>query len=122
MLFLYSQRFGNSVRGNRVWNEYFFVQDDYRISRSLTLNVGFRLEIAQGPTEVNNILSNLNTSLTSTALGGAGTGYLGAFYTGGSYFHTNYNPQPRFGFAWNPGNGKTVIRGGYFRSRTTSFT
>ncbi len=111
--FSYSQDFGNSLRGNRVWNEFFFAQDDWKITRTLTLNLGFREEIAQGPTEVNNILSNVNPALTTTPLGGAGTGPLGSFYTGGSYFHTNYNPGPRLGFAWNPGGGKTVVRGGY---------
>lgn len=111
--FQYSQNFGNSVRGNRVWNDFYFVQDDWKITRNLTLNLGFREEIAHGPTEVNNILSNIDPKLTSTPLGGAGTGPLGSFYTGGSYFHTNYNPGPRFGFAWNPNGGKTVIRGGY---------
>jgi hypothetical protein len=111
--FQYQQRFGNSVRGNRVWNEFFFAQDDYRVTRNLTLNVGFREEIAGGPTEVNNLLSNLDISKTSTPLGGAGTGPFGAFYTGGSFFKTNHNPGPRFGFAWSPRGGKTVIRGGY---------
>ncbi|HLH00565.1 MAG TPA: carboxypeptidase regulatory-like domain-containing protein [Bryobacteraceae bacterium] len=111
--FQYTQDFGNSVRGNRLWNEAFFVQDDWKISRNLTLNLGFREEIAGGVTEVNNIVSNINPALTNVPLGGAGTGPLGSFYTGGSYFHTNYNPGPRFGFAWNPAGGKTVIRGGY---------
>jgi hypothetical protein len=109
----YSQNFGNSVRGNRVWNEFFFVQDDWKIARNLTINIGFREEISNGVTEINNILSNVNPSLTTTPLGGAGTGPLGSFYTGGSFFHTNYNPGPRLGFAWNPKGGKTVIRGGY---------
>jgi Carboxypeptidase regulatory-like domain len=109
----YSQDFGNSVRGNRVWNEFFFLQDDWKVARTLTLNLGFREEIAGGPTEINNILSNINPSLTTQPLGGAGAGPLGSFYTGGSYFHTNWNPGPRFGFAWNPKDGKTVIRGGY---------
>lgn len=109
----YSQNFGNSVRGNRIWNEFFFLQDDWKITRTLTLNLGFREEISNGVTEVNNLLSNVDPSLTNTPLGGAGTGPLGSFYTGGSYFHTNYNPGPRFGFAWNPRDGKTVIRGGY---------
>jgi len=111
--FSYTQDFGNSVRGNRLYNEAFFVQDDWKIRRDLTLNIGFREEIAGGVTEINGIVSNINPSLTSTPLGGAGTGPLGSFYTGGSYFHTNYNPGPRLGFAWNPGGGKTVIRGGY---------
>lgn len=68
--FQYLQRFGNSVRGNRVWNESFFAQDDYRLSRHLTLNFGVRLEIAGGVTEVNNILSNMNLN-KQQALGGA---------------------------------------------------
>jgi hypothetical protein len=111
--FQYSQDFGNSVRGNRVWNEFFFAQDDWKVTRSLTLNIGFREEVSNGVTEINNILSNLDISKTTTPLGGAGTGPFGAFYTGGSFFKTNWNPGPRFGFAWNPRNGKTVIRGGY---------
>jgi hypothetical protein len=110
--FQYTQRFGNSVRGNRVWNEYFFVQDDYKVSRNLTLNFGVRLEVAHGVTEVNDILSNLNTSKTD-ALGGAGTGVLGGFDIGGSSFKKNWNWGPRFGFAWSPGGGKNVVRGGY---------
>ncbi len=109
----YSQNFGNSVRGNRVWNSFYFVQDDWKVTRNLTLNIGFREEVSNGPTEINNIQSNIDPSLTTTPLGGAGTGPLGSFYTGGSYFHTNHNPGPRFGFAWNPKGGKTVIRGGY---------
>ncbi len=111
--FSYTQGFGNTVRGNRIWNTFLFAQDDWKVTRNLTLNIGFREEISNGVTEVNNILSNLDVSQTTTPLGGAGTGPLGAFYTGGSYFKTNYNPGPRFGFAWSPRSGKTVIRGGY---------
>ncbi len=110
--FQYTQRFGNSVRGNRVWNESFFVQDDYKVSRNLTLNFGVRSKIAHGVTEVNDIFSNLNVSKTE-ALGGAGTGALGGFDIGGSSFKRNWNWAPRFGFAWSPGGGKNVVRGGY---------
>jgi hypothetical protein len=110
--FQYTQRFGNSIRGNRVWNEAFFMQDDYKVARNLTLNLGVRLEIAHGVTEVNDILSNLDLN-KGEALGGAGTGVLGAFDIGGSSFGTNWNWGPRFGFAWNPRSGKNVIRGGY---------
>jgi hypothetical protein len=110
--FAYTQRFGNSVRGNRVWNQFFFAQDDYRVTRRLTLNLGVRLEVAGGVTEVNDILSNLNLDKRE-ALGGAGTGPLGGFDIGGSSYHRNWNWAPRFGFAWNPGGGKLSIRGGY---------
>jgi carboxypeptidase family protein len=110
--FQYSQRFGNSVRGYRVSNEYFFAQDDYKVSRSLTVNFGVRLEVSGGVSEVNNILSNIDFH-KNDALGGAGTGPFGAFTTGGTAFHTTRNWAPRLGFAWNPGNGKLVVRGGY---------
>ena len=110
--FQYQQRFGNSVRGNRIWNEAFFAQDDWRIRRDLTLNLGVRLEVAGGTSEINGILSNLNLN-KHDALGGAGAGPYGAFDLGGTYTHTNYNWAPRFGFAWNPNGGKMVVRGGY---------
>src|SRR5579864_2260926 len=110
--FLYSQRFGNSVRGYRVWNHYYFAQDDFKISRTFTLNLGVRLEASGGVSEVNKILSNLDLN-KQDALGGAGTGPLGAFDTGGQSFHNQYNWAPRLGFAWNPGGGKLAVRGGY---------
>jgi hypothetical protein len=108
----YSQRFGGSIRGNRVWNQGFFLQDDWRVARHLTLNLGVRTEVAGGVTEVNNIISNLNLNLQQ-AMGGAGTGALGAIAIGGKAFDTNTNWAPRLGFAWNPNGGKWSVRGGY---------
>lgn len=108
----YSQRFGGSIRGNRVWNQGFFFQDDWRVTRTLTLNLGLRTEVAGGVTEVNNIISNLNLD-RQEALGGAGTGALGSIVAGGKAFDNNTNWAPRFGFAWNPGGGKWSVRGGY---------
>ncbi len=109
---IYSQRFGGSIRGNRVWNHGFFVQDDWRVSRHLTLNLGIRTEVAGGVTEVNNIISNLNLN-QQQAMGGAGTGPLGSIAVGGKAFENNTNWAPRLGFAWNPGGGKWSVRGGY---------
>lgn len=108
---IYSQRFGGSIRGNRVLNQGAFFQDDWRITRKLTLNLGVRLEIAGGVSEVNNLLSNLNLD-KQEALGGAGTGALGTINQGGKVFNTNYNWAPRFGFAYSP-DAKWAIRGGY---------
>jgi hypothetical protein len=108
----YSQRFGGSIRGNRVWNQGFFFQDDWRVSRTLTLNLGLRTEVAGGVSEVNNIISNLNLN-SQAPLGGAGSGALGSIVAGGKAFDNNTNWGPRFGFAWNPGGGKWSVRGGY---------
>ena len=109
---IYSQRFGGSIRGNRVWNHGFFLQDDWRIARHLTLNLGVRTEVAGGVTEVNNIISNLNLN-QQQAMGGAGTGALGSIAVGGKAFDNNTNWAPRLGFAWNPNGGKWSVRGGY---------
>ncbi|MCU1263616.1 MAG: TonB-dependent Receptor Plug Domain protein [Bryobacterales bacterium] len=108
----YTQRFGNSVRGYRVWNNFAFVQDDWRVTRTLTLNLGLRVEVANGATEVNGLLSNLN--LNSTApMGAAGTGPLGAIQVVPVSNKQQTNWGPRLGFAWTPGGGKLVVRGGY---------
>ncbi len=109
----FTQQFGNSVRQNRVENQFFFIQDDWKVTRRLTINLGFRGERAQGPTEVNGLISNLNLN-DHSAFGAAGSGPLGLIQTGRPSFNTNFNPAPRFGFAYKlTDDGKTVVRGGY---------
>lgn len=110
---VFQQRFGNSVRNNRVRNLFLFAQDDWKVSRNLTLNVGMRFEYAGGPREANGLISNLNLDYRGP-FAGAGDGPLGRLETAFPSFHDNYNWAPRIGFAWTPGQGgKTVIRGGY---------
>lgn len=108
----YTQRFGGTIRGHRTWIASGFIQDDYRISQRLTLNLGFRLETYGPVTEVNKLTTTLNFNCRDS-LGAAGSGPLGCFNVGDKAIGTNYYYQPRIGFAYNPGGGKTVIRGGY---------
>lgn len=108
----YDQRFGSTVRGNRLYNVFGFVQDDFKVRPDFTLNLGVRLEVAGGVSEVNDILSNLDFTKPAP-IGGAPAGPLGSFVLGGKAFETNYNWQPRFGFSWNPNRGKWIVRGGY---------
>jgi len=109
----FAQNFGDSVRANRVKNYFAFAQDDWRVTRNLTLNLGLRMEYAGGPTEANKLISNLNLD-NRTAYGAAGSGPFGLMETGKPSFDSNYNWAPRIGFAWMPGaSTKTVVRGGY---------
>lgn len=108
----FTQNFGNSSRHNFALDGFAFLQDDYRLTDTLTLNLGFRLESSGGVSEENNILSNLNPS-HQCSLGGGGTGPLGCLDLGGTAFRRNTNPAPRLGVAWNPHRGNLVIRGGY---------
>ncbi len=79
-----------------------YFQDDYRVSRRLTLNLGLRYEITTVPTEVNNKMSFLPDP--------SGTALVNQQPFAGN--HLNF--APRIGFAWDPkGDGKTSIRGGW---------
>src|SRR5262245_26061392 len=108
----WTQNFGSTVRGNRVTNVFGFAQDDFKVRPDLTVNLGLRLEVAGGVSEVNGILSNLDTTSTA-AIGGAGPGPLGSIVLGGTAFARNYNWEPRVGFSWSPDQGRWVVRGGY---------
>jgi hypothetical protein len=108
----WTQRVGSSIRHNKSTDLAWFVQDDFRVTQDVTLNLGFRLESSGGVSEENEILSNLNPNL-DTPLGGGGTGALGSLQLGGESFQRTWNPAPRVGLAWNPHGGKLVIRGGY---------
>lgn len=108
----FTKRVGSSVRHNKSLDHFWFVQDDWRMSDTFTVNLGFRLESSGGVSEENGILANLNRN-SNAPLGGGGTGALGSLDLGGQSFERTWNSAPRVGFAWNPGRGKFVVRGGY---------
>lgn len=109
----WSQNFGSTLRGNRVTNQQYFIQDDWKIRPNFTLNLGLRGEHAGPVTEVNGLTSNLNLGCRDS-LGVAGSGPLGCFVLGQPSTSPRTDWGPRLGFAWNPFHDqKTVVRGGY---------
>ncbi len=109
----WTQLFGNTRRGFRTGLYAFFVQDDWKVKPTLTLNAGLRWEIQGALSEAGGNTSVLDRN-TPGDIGVAGTGPLGSFLVGGDAVHANsFNLAPRVGFAWNPGGRGLVIRGGY---------
>jgi hypothetical protein len=96
---------GNGTRHLRDWYYAGFVQDDWRITQRLTLNLGLRYEYFAPPTETNNLLGGFNPTTGLQQIGSNGFGQL---------FKPNRDDfSPRFGLAWDPtGNGTTAIRTG----------
>jgi Carboxypeptidase regulatory-like domain/TonB dependent receptor/TonB-dependent Receptor Plug Domain len=81
-----------------------YVEDNYRVSSNLTLNLGVRYEPVTVPTETANRLANLR-NLTDTSP------HLGSPYFQNASFK---NIAPRVGFAWDPyGKGMTSVHAGY---------
>jgi len=81
-----------------------YLQDDWRLRRNLTVNLGVRYEFTTVPTEVNGKLDNLRT-LTAAAP-----------TLGSPYFSnpTYRNFEPRIGLAWDPfHDGKTAVRAAF---------
>jgi hypothetical protein len=101
----------------------FFVQDDWKVSRRLNINLGLRWDYQQWPVERHNGLSTFNPFAINpdTNLLGRMT-YAGVDY-GRSPWEPDYrNFSPRIGFAYDLiGDGKTVLRGGYAIFHPTTF-
>ena len=85
-----------------------FVQDNYKVTRTLTLEAGLRFEWNGTPVEGANRFTIFNpANLTLTQVGTNGLARDAAY-------NQNYNWEPRAGFAWDVyGMGKTVVRGGF---------
>jgi hypothetical protein len=102
------------------WSGAWFVQDDWRVTRTLTLNLGYRYEI-NGPFASKDARGTVfRPGQRSTVVPGLPEGMLAIGDPGvpGGIFRTDRNNlAPRIGLAWDPfGSGKTAVRanGGLF--------
>jgi hypothetical protein len=101
-----------------------YIQDDWKVRRNLTLNIGLRYEMTTVLNEVQGkttALRNLSDPLpvcgnsaptaTDVLYGRKGCAGVGPFFSSNPTVH---NFEPRFGFAWDPkGDGKMAVRGGF---------
>jgi hypothetical protein len=95
---------GDPTRDMTQWLYAGFMQDDWRITKNVTLNLGVRYEYQGVPSEAHNLLGNWEPGVGLEQVGKN----IGSIYRGD---HRNFSP--RLGVAWDvSGKGTTVVRAG----------
>jgi len=95
---------GSPQRHVTQWGYAGFVQDDWRITPRVTLNLGLRYEYTTPPKEAHNLLGNFDPTLGLVQVGKQ----ISSIYNGD---HKNFSP--RVGVAWDvTGKGTTIVRAG----------
>ena len=102
---------------SRAWLHGLYLQDDWKLTRKLTLNLGIRWEIERPVTDRFDRLSTFNYSAVNPISEAVGQNYLGQVEFANSdrrgQYDTSYKHfAPRFGFAYQV-IPKLVMRGGY---------
>jgi len=116
---IHDQTFLGATTGRR-WKMFRpFVQDDWRVSDNLTVNLGVAWSLTTPITEAEGRQANFNYATGQYLIAGSAPGITGCsncIRTDGNVgiaFDTTAF-EPRIGFAWKPmGKSSTVIRGGY---------
>ena len=115
---------GEEVNYYNWWDQYYFVQDEWRVKPTLTLNLGMRYEL-----NGNNIQSLID--LQERILSANGNNDVYRLRPVPSTDKNNF--QPRIGFNWAPvteregfvgmltGGDRFVLRGGYARTHDYAF-
>ncbi len=102
-------------------NRYFgiYLQDDYKVNRKLTLNLGLRWDVETGKTERYDRITVFDPAVRNPVSDDVGFEVMGGYLFPGKGMDTNRlhptqwkNLNPRFGFAYQIGE-KTLLRGGY---------
>jgi hypothetical protein len=95
---------GDPTRNISQWLYAGYVQDDWRITPRVTLNLGFRYELQGVPKEANNLFGNFEPSVGFEQVGKN---------ISSVYNRDNKNFSPRLGVAWDvTGKGTTIVRAG----------
>ncbi len=94
-----------------------YIQDDYKVTQKLTVNLGLRWEFESPRIESQNRVSNFDYTSTATLPNGVAVRGGLLFPGTNNVSRYNWNPNwknfaPRFGFGYALNNA-TVIRGGY---------